>query len=131
VLCVVVARDELIDAIKTQFDRDDLLEGANESAVFLGPVVIGDGGRTIDLRMADGLGAASRSCPPNARRCSVGETKQVEGDDRPAKPGKPSYFECNMTMSSSTSMRWIVTLLLGSARFLRQIFQSGSSINKI
>src|SRR5207244_11611968 len=59
-LGVMITVDEFIEAIKTQFDRHDLLEGANESAICFCPIAITDSGRTTDLAVAGRVGAELR-----------------------------------------------------------------------
>ena len=81
---VMITVDEFIEAIKTQFDRHDLLEGANESAICFCPIAIKDSGRTIDLGVAGRIGANLGVLPaPMFDDFSILEAKQVEGDHRP------------------------------------------------
>src|SRR5882762_916630 len=78
-LRVVVALDELIDAIKAQLDRHDLLEGANERSILLGPVAIDDRRWAIDLGM---VGRIRRSlellATPMLDDSFISETEQVK-----------------------------------------------------
>src|SRR5260221_395965 len=84
VLGVSITVDEFIDTIKTQLDRHDLLEGANERSICFCAIAINDSGRTIDLRMAGRIGAnLGVLSAPMFDDFSALETKQVEGDDRP------------------------------------------------
>src|SRR5262249_42668161 len=107
-LRVMITVDEFIDTIKTQLDRHYLLEGANESSIFLSSVrsrsTTAVGPST--WVWPDGLGPTSGSCPP---QCSAifpllkrNRSKAMTG---PAKPRTPSYFEWSMTMSPSTRVR--------------------------
>src|SRR5258708_34450519 len=132
-LRVVVPLDELIDAIKTQFNRYGLLEGANERAIFLGPVAIDDGGRTIDLRMAGWIGRSLELLSaPMLDDFSAGETKQIEGDDRPCKAAQAFVFRMqhdDVVIHQHAMDRNIA--LRGACDFCGQCFQSGSSLGKI
>jgi hypothetical protein len=90
----MITVDEFIEAIKTQFDRHNLLEGANEGAICFCPIAINHSGRTIDLGMAGRIGANLGVLPaPMFDDFSILEAKQVEAITGPAKPRGPSYFE--------------------------------------